>query len=118
MRSIILVAVVSLSGCAAFRETPPTYAPFMDTTYFEVQADPGRVLDERVKLGPTKAGERLFGSPTLCGFVDFARRWVWIARSIDCPLDETRRHERCHVDAHAQGVKDECHDGRSFSEAK
>lgn len=104
---------LTLTGCAVFGETQPAVQQFMDTSYTEIRADPGRVLDERVKLGPTRAGDR-HGSPTLCGFVDFAARTVWITRAIDCPLDETRRHERCHVDAHEAGVKDECHDGRSF----
>ena len=108
----LLLSAVAFYGCAAFRETPPTYGPFMDTTYIEVQADPGRVLDERVKLGETRAGESWYS--VICGFVDFARRWVWIAREIHCPLEETRRHERCHVDAHETGTPDKCHDGRKF----
>ena len=41
----LLLSAVAFYGCAAFRETPPTYGPFMDTTYIEAQADPGRVLD-------------------------------------------------------------------------
>jgi len=109
--------LLSLTGCAILRETPPTSSQFMDTDYTEMRADPGRVLDERTKMKykPTRAGEGHAGGPTLCGFVDFDAKIVWTTRSMDCPAAETRRHERCHVDAHEQGIKDECHDGRSFA---
>lgn len=106
-----VVAGLFLSGCAAFKESPVAVAQFMDTNYTEHRADPGRVLDERMKMkkyAPTKAGY------VLCGFVDFDAKIVWTSRHIDCPADETRRHEFCHVDAHERGIKDECHDGRSF----
>jgi len=121
MRSINLAAIVLLSGCAAFRESPVTVSQFMDTNYTEHRADSGRVLDERVKMKkyrPTLAGEGYAGGKPLCGFVDFDAKIVWTARHMDCPREETQRHERCHVDAHEAGVKDECHDGRSFSEVK
>ncbi len=112
---LILLAVV-FYGCAAFRETPPTYSRFMDTDYTEAQADPGRVLDERVKLtkqyGPTRGGEA--GSRVICGFVDWFKKIVWISREIDCPLTKTRKHERCHLDAYENGTPDNCHDGRRF----
>lgn len=106
-----VVAGLLFSGCAIFRESPVVVSQFMDTNYTEHRADPGRVLDERMKMrkyAPTKAGH------LLCGFVDFDARVVWTARHIDCPADETRRHERCHVDAREAGIKDECHDGRNF----
>ena len=114
--AVLTAALIALAGCAALGETPPTRMQFMDTDYTEMRADPGRVLDERVKMKytPTRAGEGRAGGPTLCGFVDFKARIVWTTRSIDCPAEETRRHERCHVDAREAGVKDECHDGRSF----
>lgn len=110
----IIVAVLFFSGCA---ETPPMDSPFPGAAgWTERRADPGRVLDERVTLGPTGAGEGRAGYPTLCGFVDFAARLVWIARAIDCPLEETRRHENCHIQAREAGIKDECHDGRSYTQ--
>lgn len=111
MRALLLASVV-LSGCA---ETPPIVRPFpLDPSYTERRADPGRVLDERVKLGPTRAGEGRAGGPTLCGFVDFSARVVWISREIACPLEETRRQEACHIQAHESGTPDKCHDGRKF----
>lgn len=111
----IIIAVLLLAGCAVFRETPPTSGKFMDTNYTEIKADPGRVLDERLKLnekyGPTRGTEL---GKTLCGFVDFYKKIVWIARSAFCPED-TKEHERCHVLAHESGSPDNCHDGRFSS---
>lgn len=115
-----LLTAMALSGCAILRETPPTYQMFpLNEKYTEAKADPGRVLDERVKLGKTRAGER-HGYPVLCGFVDFENHLVWMTRDlVACPpYDETRRHENCHIEASEKGIKDECHDGRSFKEAK
>lgn len=102
--------LLNLTGCAIFRESPVEVSQFMDTNYAEHRADPGRVLAERVKFKhPTKAGEGFAGGPTLCGFVDFSAKIVWTARAYECPAEQTRGFERCHVDAHEQGVKDECH---------
>lgn len=119
MRALYLI-VMFMSGCAILRESPISTLPFMDTSYVEKRADPGRVLDERVKIKKyrqTIAGEGYAGGRVLCGFVDFDAKIVWTTRHIACPSDETRRHERCHVDAHESGEKDKCHDGRSFSES-
>lgn len=115
--ALVIITVLLLSGCAVFRETPPTAELFpLNAAYREIKADPGRVLDERVKLGPTEAGER-YGNNirTICGFVDFARKIVWLSRTYECPdYAVTRRHENCHTIAHESGGEDECHDGRSF----
>lgn len=111
----LLFTLMAMSGCAAFKETPPTFAPFpLNDGFMEAKADPGRVLDERIKFGSTKAGER-HGYPVLCGFVDFVSKIVWVARDYNCPpTEETRRHENCHIEARERGIKDECHDGRKF----
>lgn len=113
--SLMLTSAL-LAGCGAFIETPPKYGRFLDTEYTEAIADPGRVLDERVKAGhSTRAGEGRYGDPVLCGFVDFKARCVWISRHMACPIEEIRAHEACHIDAAKNGIKDECHDGRSFT---
>lgn len=116
MRALPLaVGALTLSARAILAETPPAVQTFpLNPSYEERRADPGRVLDERVKLGPTRAGNDGYGRPTLCGFVDFSARVVWIARSMDCPLAETRRHEDCHIQARESGAPDQCHDGRRF----
>lgn len=95
-----------LSGCAAFRETPPTYSKFLDTDYAEVKADPGRMVEERIARG----GDDRW----VCGFIHFATKEVWLSRDMNCDWDKTRLHEKCHLDAFNAKEKDNCHDGRTF----
>lgn len=106
MKTILLAAVV-LSGCAIFKETPPYHAgKFLDTDYEEIQADPGRVVDERMKRGGN--------ADDLCAFVDLIFKKVWLSRNMNCDWNISRRHEKCHIDAREAGImdwrKDGCHD--------
>lgn len=115
LTAVLSSALLALSGCAILRESPPAVQAFpLNPAYTEIRADPGRVLDERAKIGHTRAGEGFAGGPTLCGFVDFKTKTVWIARDMACPLAQTRRHENCHIEARENMTVDECHDGRKF----
>lgn len=118
MKTLLLAALI-LSGCAIFKETPPTVQPFpLDARYTEIQADPGRVVDERIKRQKELGDKRraLGGTleETLCAFTDLIFKTVWLARDSSCDWPKNRRHEKCHIDAHDQGIEDECHDGRKF----
>lgn len=101
-----VIAGLLFSGCAIFRETPPTRSRFLDTDYAEIKADPGRVLAENI--------DRSGNDSYICGFIHFAAKEVWLSRDMKCDINETRRHEKCHYDAFTTNTKDECHDGRTF----
>ena len=99
----LIIAVVIMSGCAIFRETPPTFGVFsLHPEYHEIQADPGRVADEYIG-----------GEWSLCGFVNFIKKQVWLSRDMNCDWAITRPHEACHIEAYKAGVtdwhKDGCH---------
>ena len=99
----IIGAVLFFSGCG---ETPVKRQPFpLDPSYEEIQADPGRVVDERMARG--------WNADDLCAFVDLILKKVWLSRNMNCDWEISRRHEKCHIDAREAGImdwrKDGCH---------
>lgn len=117
LRSLYLTLMaLTAFGCAAFRETPPSApAPFpLNASYVEIQADPGRVVVERIARKKERGESVRFNEPFPCAFVDLHAKEVWLSRDMKCDWPKNRRHENCHIIAFESGVKDECHDGRSF----
>jgi len=92
-----LALAILLSGCAAFRESPPTSEPFRNTGYVLFMADPGRVNIECSDDGLLDGGGRKHWDTNFCGCVNHSTKTVWISRSPNCPRRVIEDHENCHI---------------------
>lgn len=97
-----LVWVLAMGACS----TPPEVRPFpYFPDYVEKYADSTEVDDNcYTPGGKLDDGTRQQWNTNFCGCVDHVSRTVWIARRIDCDLDNVRAHEACHIaGAHLEG---------------
>lgn len=97
LRSLYLTLMaLTAFGCAS----PDEVRPFpLNPSFTERKADPGRVDSMCHTPGGTKDnGQIQNANDTYCGCVDCAAKIVWLARTIACDMEQTARHENCHIE--------------------
>lgn len=89
---------LALAALMSFRASPDTIRTFpLDSTYTEIDADPGRVDEVCYDAGYKDSGLRKNWNDSYCGCTDLNLRIVWIARKSTCNARMVRDHENCHI---------------------